>query len=442
MIMKYTVLMLVFFGFMTCGFAQSIDFDLASPQPILNETYGGSILSGDLDNDGDIDVVQSGIGANTAVFLNDGEGNFDLQEQNFMNYWSTEGLVLADFDDDDHLDIIITGLNRTDLYRNDGEAHFILDEVNALLPSFSGSLIAGDVDGDGDNDVIQFGKSGSESSDPYFASLYLNDGTGNFIQDVNQTFDPFKFINLHFIDLEGDGDLDVISFGSDENNVPQVAVYKNDGSGNYSIFSNSNIDAQTADEISVGDIDNDGDPDVLILGLGENFEPKTRLLINDGSGQFTALLNTPFPDLFSGSNAFADLDDDNDLDIVLIGSQMGGLPNINAYVFENLGDNTFVFADSLVGEYIARNTIADFNGDAKNDIIIQGIVDDTNVYWNITSTCLGDFDNDGFINAADLLVFLSDFGCQEFCIADLNTDNVVNAADMLFFLGLFSSECP
>ena len=119
--MKCTILMLFTLVFMTCGFAKSIDFDLASPQPILNETYGGSILSGDLDNDGDIDVVQSGIGANTTVFLNDGEGNFDLQEQNFMNYWSTEGMVLADFDDDDHLDIIITGLNRTGSYRNVGK---------------------------------------------------------------------------------------------------------------------------------------------------------------------------------------------------------------------------------------------------------------------------------------------------------------------------------
>lgn len=370
------------------SFAQNINFNLATPQPVIQEVYSGSLLSGDLDNDGDIDLVQTGIGENLSgqvaepsVFLNDGNGNFILEEQNFNIFSGAEKIVLGDLDNDDDLDIIIAATNRTDLYRNDGQAQFAYDDDAPFQPSGSGELIIGDVDGDGDNDVLQYGQLNLL---PPFASLFLNDGSGNFVQAQNGSIVPFLLATIEFIDLEGDGDLDILSFGKNENNEAQVGLYENDGSGNFSVFANSNIAPHLAEEISVGDIDNDGDEDVLISGTSDASAPKTILYINNGNGQFDELVNTSFPDIFASSNAFADLDNDNDLDIVLIGSLVGGLPNIFSIVFENLGSNNFVAADSLGGEYIPANTIADFNGDGKKDIIIQGFVDDTNIYWNET----------------------------------------------------------
>lgn len=372
-------------------FGQNINFTLANPQPVINEVYSGTILSGDLDNDGDTDLLQSGIGtaingsaARASVFLNDGAGNFTLQIQNFNNFSSTEGLLMSDLDNDQDLDIIITASNRTDFYRNNGQAQFVFVPNTPFLPSFQGDLIAGDVDGDGDNDVIQFGKSGSGTAAPYFALLFFNDGSGAFTQSQNTPFLPFKNLKLDFIDLEGDGDLDILSFGGNINDSAQVAIFENDGAGNYSIFPNSNIAPHIADEISIGDIDNDGDQDVLISGVIDGFIPKTALYINNGNGQFSELNNTPFPDIFSSSNALADLDNDNDLDILLVGSAAGGLPNIFSIIFENLGNSAFIASDSLIGVYIPANTIADFNGDGKKDIIIQGFNDNTNIYWNVS----------------------------------------------------------
>lgn len=389
--LKYIISTLFILTFLVQGFGQNISFTLANPQPVINEVYSGTILSGDLDNDGDMDLIHSGLGTDinglatrASIFLNDGAGNFTLEEQNFNSFSSTEGLVLSDLDNDGDLDIIITASNRTDFYRNDGQAQFVYDPNTPFSPSFFGDLIAGDVDGDGDNDVIQFGKEGSGSSDPYFALLFLNDGSGAFTQSQNITFEPFEYLNLAFIDLEDDGDLDILSFGGTENNEAQVAIFENDGSGNYSIYSDSNIAPHKAEEISVGDIDNDGDADVLISGEIDDFVPKTTLYINNGNGQFSELINTPFPDIFASSNAFTDLDNDNDLDVLLIGSMAGGDPNIFSIVFENLGNNIFIASDSLIGVYIPANTIVDFNGDGKKDIIIQGFPFDTNIYWNET----------------------------------------------------------
>lgn len=393
--MKHIILTFLVLTSLLTVSAQNINFNLADPQPELMEVYGGSILSGDLDGDGDMDLVQSGLGENltgqsakATVFLNDGVGNFTIKEQNFNNFWTTERMVMGDLDNDEDLDLIITSVNRTDLYKNDGQAQFIHDDNTPFEPSEAGELIIGDVDGDGDNDVLQFGSFISQA--PPFASLFINDGSGTFTLLVNTDFTPLTLPQIEFIDLEGDGDLDILSFGKNDNDEPEVGVYENDGSGNYSVFSNSNISPFAAEEISVGDIDNDGDDDFLISGQDENSDPRTILYINDGNGQFFELTNTSFPDIFASSNAFADLDNDNDLDILLIGSLNGGLPNIFSIVFENLGNNNFVATDSLGGEYIPANTIADFNGDGKKDIIIQGFVDDTNIYWNETLVSTGD----------------------------------------------------
>ena len=55
--------------------------------------------------------------------------------------------------------------------------------------------------------------------------------------------------------------------------------------------------------------------------------------------------------------------------------------------------------------------------------------------------CAGDFNNDGFVNVNDLLLFLGSFGCSSNCIADLDGDDQVATTDLLLFLGLVGSLC-
>lgn len=58
------------------------------------------------------------------------------------------------------------------------------------------------------------------------------------------------------------------------------------------------------------------------------------------------------------------------------------------------------------------------------------------------TTCPGDYNLDGVVNAADLLILLSQFGCASGCSADLTGDDLVNASDLLVFLGAFGEFCP
>jgi choice-of-anchor B domain-containing protein len=55
--------------------------------------------------------------------------------------------------------------------------------------------------------------------------------------------------------------------------------------------------------------------------------------------------------------------------------------------------------------------------------------------------CPGDFNSDGVISVADLLIYLGEFGCEENCTADFDLDGLVNIGDLLGFLSVFGAPC-
>ena len=57
-------------------------------------------------------------------------------------------------------------------------------------------------------------------------------------------------------------------------------------------------------------------------------------------------------------------------------------------------------------------------------------------------SCLGDFNNDGIIATADLLIFLIQYGCITDCFADFDNNGSVATSDLLFFLTVFGTVCP
>jgi hypothetical protein len=385
---RITITLLVLTLFLENVNAQ-INFTLADPQPDLIEVYGGSFASGDIDNDGDQDLLMTGQGPvfGAALYLNDGNGNFtEVTNTTIPDRVFSSVTEFKDLDSDGDLDLYISGSNDgggigifTRIYLNDGTGSFT-QLSNTLLPEFQGPGAAiEDIDGDGDLDIII---STSDKNDEFVADTYLNDGNANFTPSGSTAFTPVKFAAVAFIDVENDGDADVIISGIQENDAALTRLYLNDGLGNYTEDTNTNFVQLAADDVDVADTDNDGDLDILMSGLTDAFDVRTILYLNDGDGEFTELTTTGLQNTFAGTNAIADLDNDGDQDIVIVGSQDGGLPNIFNIVYENLGNNEFEPAITLGGEYIAACVVDDFNGDEQSDIIIQGFVDKTNFYWN------------------------------------------------------------
>ena len=170
--------------------------------------------------------------------------------------------------------------------------------------------------------------------------------------------------------------------------------------------------SETSANVSMGDLDGDGDLD-LVLAKGRHDPLIDRVLLNDGKGSFAASDLGPTADR-TYTAALADLDGDGDLDVVT----SNDTPD-KKLVYLNNGKGQFTIAGTWgVAEWSTRNAaIADLNADGKPDVIAANRPGPSFVCLNegqarISSTCISipaesatsivpaDFDKDGFIDLA------------------------------------------
>ena len=219
----------------------------------------GSIVLGDLDNDGDLDLILTG-SYNSKVYKNDGIGNFTF-DADIIPGVRMSRVALGDIDNDGDLDLILIGYSGgwrySKVYKNNGTGSFTFD-ANIAPGVRSGGIALGDIDNDGDLDLILTGYSGALNS-----KVYENNGTGSFIFDADIT-PEVNFSSIALGDIDNDGDLDLILTGY-WGGWRYSKVYKNNGTGSF-IFDADITPGVRDGSIALGDIDNDGDLDLILTG--------------------------------------------------------------------------------------------------------------------------------------------------------------------------------
>jgi hypothetical protein len=233
--------------------------------------------SGDVDSDGDADIVS---GSFLIVGLeNTDQGRFT----EFLRMYGPEGVEsLADFDSDGDADLLTVEppsfappFQALGVWINPGGGAFTAP-TSLLRPtqdSLEGGAV-GDLDGDGDLDVYGYAaSSGSIALD----TTFMNTGSGTFVRRSLSLPPANRTEAVDFGDVDGDGDLDVLRYGG----LQTVVLWLNDGA---SFFAPAAVQPPLgaglgADNLRVDDLDLDGDADFLVGN-------PPRLLENEGSGTF------------------------------------------------------------------------------------------------------------------------------------------------------------
>ncbi|MDC1203949.1 T9SS type A sorting domain-containing protein [Salibacteraceae bacterium] len=356
------------------SFSQSITVELNTTQT-LQDSDAGSVAYADIDLDGDNDLLITGNGPTTGVtstlYENDGSGNFTAVSQPAIVNVYNGAAEFADVDSDGDMDLMMTGNTSSpsataNLYINDGTGNFTISSGTPFEASNSGDIDFGDIDGDSDLDLIM---TGLDASGNAFSKLYLNDGMGIFTLVSGTSFTPVWSSSTEFIDVDNDGDLDLLICGANSSGASTTNMYENNGTGTFSLVAGVPFDNVQFGDIAFGDTDNDGDLDILIVGQNDSSQYIAKLYINSGTS-FSLLSNTPFPGTFLHSASFADFNNDGKLDLLHVGNASNGLIG---HIYENQGFNNFTLADStLRGSYNGSHIVADLNGDNKMDIVTTG----------------------------------------------------------------------
>lgn len=294
--------------------------------------------------------------------LADGSGGIGLLKTNnngtgaTMSWLPNSGFFLqnatfGDFNNDGWVDIFGCDDNApSHIYLNNGAGNFTESSmINFALPNGSdnsgnyGSVWT-DFDNDGDLDLyIAKCRQGVNSPSDYrrIDVLFVNDGNNNYTE-MAATYgvaNGWQTWTASFGDIDNDGDLDLLATNHDH----ESQIFTNDGTGHYTDVTAStgfDITDITPIESVMEDFDNDGFNDLLITGSDSRFYH------NNGNGTFTKIDN-----LFDGNNmesfAVGDLNHDGFPDVYASYATIYTNPsNINDVVWlNNRNSNHFITFD-------------------------------------------------------------------------------------------------
>jgi len=283
-----------------------------------------SIALGDIDNDGDLDLIVSGMDTNGGWRLDkyiNNTGNF-LGPAPIGTGVQNSSIALADIDGDGDLDLIVSGYDgigyRLDKYINNGAGNF-LAPTNFGTGVYNSSIALGDIDNDGDLDLIVTGDDGSK----YRLDKYINDGAGNFLGPTNFGTGVY-WGSIALGDIETDGDVDLIVSG-----YSRLDKYTNNGTGDFSgTFFGTGVGYSS---IALGDIDNDGDLDLIVSGRDGSGNYRLDKYTNNGAGNFAGPITNWGIGVCYSSIALGDIDNDGDLDLIVSGRDGNGNYRLDKY---------------------------------------------------------------------------------------------------------------
>jgi hypothetical protein len=322
---------------------------------------------GDIDNDGDLDILHNGFWVENT----NGAGTAWAEHTISTNWPADVGAAVADLNGDGRKDVILApseSSGRLSWYesatpRTGPWTEHVVDSTVSYIHTFK----AADVDNDGDLDLVTAEM--HQSGDPDEVSVYRNGGNGlSWTQQVVATSGSH---NVRVGDIDKDGDLDIMGTNWNESapNSAVVEIWRNglNPRGSLDSWARRVIDASrpwTALFIASGDIDRDGKQDVVTGGWWYR---------NPGSTTGTWTRNAIGSPL-NNMAAVYDFDGDGDLDV--LGTQGQGSQSNNQFVWaRNNGSGAFTILTNIQtggsGDFLQGVAVARFTGGGPLEVALS-----------------------------------------------------------------------
>lgn len=309
---------------------------------------------GDLDQDGDLDIVLGQWNGMTAVIVGlYNQGNLEFQ----IDTLAADDLYrhdLADLDGDGDLDLVSSNrdFKYFNIYENEGNGDFTL--INEHSESDFRKIVLQDFDNDGDIDIVVGFNNFFDSK----FDLWRNNGDATF-EITNITESSFGNMGDFVVtDFDKDGNFDIVFFGR---NTSSLRIISQPSIGTYEEEELITADNAIAG-FSLANFDSENGKDILIGG--ENQEGIT-FYLNSDSGPFdfeaSELVSGISPGVFIRPG---DLDGDGDLDAVVSNGDFWWLENLleqgSVNVFEESVELQRIYPNPFKNEvYIEEMTLGD-----------------------------------------------------------------------------------
>lgn len=345
-------------------------YTLASVLPVEDTT--NAVAYGDLNGDGNLDLIIANNGQNY-LYLNDGQGNFN-QPIPFGVPANTADVGIGDLNNDGIQDIVAYNVDgQSVVYRNDGAGNM---QAHANFESASNrndQIVIGDLDGDGDYDLVAARQVGS-------TTIHMNNGQGTLL--ITSSLPAGVNPILIKIDKNSSLDMFMIQVKNGQSPTGRIYRYLNNGAGKFS-SKQLNVGNDNSNRFAVADMDKDGDLDFVVSSYatsncGRQGCENLHLLLDRGLlGYASAHLDSAA----ASQITLADLDNDGNLDIATSGleTNTGGADDRQnkAYFHQSVIQLTATanFTEKPIG--VAQNhtrsiAVADLNADGRLDVVVGG----------------------------------------------------------------------
>lgn len=199
---------------------------------------------------------------------------------------------------------------------------------------------------------------GLKSKDPAGGNS-TNALADQFTEQTSITLMGLQYSSADWGDYDSDGDLDILLTGSNS-----AKIYKNNGDGSFTEQTTISLVGGYDCSVAWGDYDNDGDLDILLTGF-KSGDGVSKIYKNNGDGSFTEQTSIYLAGVWNSTVAWADDDNNGDLDILLAGITSNGRIS-KIYKNNNSILNTVPNAPTNLTSTINRDTVT-FNWNKSTD---------------------------------------------------------------------------